>query len=77
MADSRPNGRGRSRRQVPGAQPIRNGQDRLGPSYTAVVWSCDRCGGAIINQDAHNRFHAGLVALWSVPGEPRPAGQVA
>jgi hypothetical protein len=64
MAGSRSNGRGRVRRQVPGAQPTRNGQDRLGPSYTAVVWSCDRCGGTVIDQDGHNRFHAGLVALW-------------
>jgi hypothetical protein len=64
MAGSGSNGRGRARRQVPFAQPTRNGQDRLGPSYTAVVWNCDRCGGAVTDQDGHNRFHAGLVALW-------------
>jgi hypothetical protein len=64
MADSGSNGRGRTRRQVPGAQPTRNGKDRLGPGYMAVVWSCNRCGAAVIDQDAHNRFHAGLVALW-------------
>jgi hypothetical protein len=62
MADSRSNGR--ARRQVPGAQPTRNSQGRLGPSYTAVVWSCDRCGTVVTDQDHHNRFHAGLVALW-------------
>jgi hypothetical protein len=64
MTGSRSDGRGRARRQVPGAQPTPNGHDRLGPSYTAVVWSCDRCGCAVIDQDDHNRFHAGLVALW-------------
>ena len=62
MAGYRPNGR--ARRQVPGAQPTSNGQATLGPSYTAVVWSCDRCGAAVTDQDGHNRFHAGLVALW-------------
>jgi hypothetical protein len=55
---------GRARRRVPGAQPTPNGQATLGPSYTAVVWSCDRCGAVITDQDGHNRFHAGLVALW-------------
>jgi hypothetical protein len=64
MPGSRSDGRGRTRRQVPGAQPARNGQDRLGPIYTAMVWSCDRCGAAVNDQDSHNRFHAGLVALW-------------
>ena len=64
MAGSGSNGRGRARRLVPGAQPS-NGQDRLGPSYTAVVWSCDRCGAAVTDQAHHNRFHAGLVALWN------------
>jgi hypothetical protein len=64
MAGSRSDGRGRARRQVLGAQPTRNGQVQLRPSYTAVVWSCDRCGGAVTDQDSHNRFHAGLVALW-------------
>jgi hypothetical protein len=49
---------------VPGAQPTGNGQATLGPSYTAVVWSCDRGGATATDQDAHNRFHAGLVALW-------------
>jgi hypothetical protein len=63
MAGSRSNGRGRARRQVPGAQPS-NRQATLGPSYTAVVWSCDRCGATVTDQDGHNRFHAGLVALW-------------
>jgi hypothetical protein len=65
MADSRSNGRGRARRQVPGApQPSPNGQTTLRPTYTAVVWGCDRCGAAVTDQDGHNRFHAGLVALW-------------
>jgi hypothetical protein len=64
MAGSGSNGRGRARRQVPGAQPTGNGQATLGPSYTAVVWSCDRGGATATDQDAHNRFHAGLVALW-------------
>jgi hypothetical protein len=64
MAGSPSDGHGRARRQVPGAQPTRNGQDRLGPSYTAVLWSCDRCGAAVTDQDGPNRFHAGLVALW-------------
>jgi hypothetical protein len=63
MAGSPSNGRGRARRHVPGAQPS-NGQATLGPSYTAVVWNCDRCGGAVTDQASHNRFHAGLVALW-------------
>jgi hypothetical protein len=70
MAGSGSNGRGRARRRVPGAQPTtRNGQDRLGPSYTAVVWRRDRCGGAVTDQDSHNRFHAGLVALWERGGQ--------
>jgi hypothetical protein len=56
-----PDGRGRARR-VP--FPQRDGQRRLGPMYTAVLWSCDRCGAAITDQAHHNRFHAGLVALW-------------
>jgi hypothetical protein len=64
MAGSRSDGRGRTPRQVPGALPTRNGQDQLGPSYTAVLWSCDRCGAAVTDQDGHNRHHAGLVALW-------------
>jgi hypothetical protein len=64
MADSRSNGRGRARRQVPGAQPTSNGQTTLRPTYTAVVWGCDRCGAAVTDQGSHDRFHAGLVALW-------------
>jgi hypothetical protein len=69
MAGSRSDGRGRARRQVSGAPPTtRNGQDRLGPSYTAVVWSCDRCGAAVTDQDGHHRFHAGLIALWERGG---------
>lgn len=63
MVGSQSNGRGRARRRVPGAQPS-NGQDRLGPSYTAMVWSCDRCGSAVTDQASHDCFHAGLVTLW-------------
>jgi len=61
MAGYRSNGR--ARRQVPGAQPT-SGQATLGPTYTAVVWSCDRCGAAVTDQDGHNRHHASLIALW-------------
>ena len=68
MAGSGSDGRGRALRQVPGAQPS-NGQATLGPSYTVVVWKCDRCGAAVTDQDRHNRFHAGLCAL----GAGRPA----
>jgi hypothetical protein len=64
MAGSGSNGRGRARRQVPGVQPTRSRQDRLGPMYTAVLWSCDRCGATVTDTDGHSRFHAGLVALW-------------
>jgi hypothetical protein len=63
MAGYRSNGR--ARRQVPGAQPTPNGPSHPGLTYTAVVWSCDRCGAAVTDQHGHNRFHAGLVALWN------------
>jgi hypothetical protein len=61
MAGYRSNGR--ARRQVPGAQPT-SGQAAFEPTYTAILWRCDRCGAAVTDQDSHNRFHAGLVALW-------------
>jgi hypothetical protein len=57
-------GRGRARRQVPFPQRSGSGQGQLGPSYTAVIWSCDRCGATVTDTDGHNRFHAALVALW-------------
>jgi hypothetical protein len=39
--------------------------DGAAPTYTPALWACDRCGALVANQPAHDRFHAGLVALWN------------
>jgi hypothetical protein len=58
-----------SRRQSrdPGRRPT-TASNGNAPTYTPVVWACDRCGATVSNQEGHNRFHAGLVALWQGRG---------
>jgi hypothetical protein len=47
----------------PGYRPSPRGNG-AGPDYRPVLWACERCGAVVADQPAHDRFHAGLVALW-------------